>query len=59
MSTFLKIILGVLSLILLGIELLIVVFIGEMKPDKEEEETGKIQAEQYVEDYFNNNFEGL
>ncbi len=50
-------ILGVLSLILLGIGLIVALFIAEMKPDKEEEERVKIQAEQYVEDHFNNHFE--
>ncbi|KAA9030640.1 hypothetical protein [Niallia endozanthoxylica] len=57
MNKFLKIILGVLSVIVLGVGLLVAIFLAEMKPDKEEEEKVKIQAEQYLEDYFNDNFE--
>ncbi|MFJ8067144.1 hypothetical protein ACIQYS_21445 [Psychrobacillus sp. NPDC096426] len=57
MNKFLKITLGVLGVILLVIGFLVVVFILEMKPDKEEEEKIKIQAEQYLEDEFNDNFE--
>ena len=57
LNTFLKIILGVLSVIVLGIGLLIFIFLAEMKPDQEEEEKVKIQAEQYVEDNFNDTFE--
>ena len=57
MNKYLKIILGVLGVILLGIGLLVVAFVLEMKPDKDEEEKIKIQAEQYLEDKFNDNFE--
>ncbi|WP_045520137.1 hypothetical protein [Neobacillus niacini] len=57
MNKFLKITLGVLGVILLGIGLLVVAFVLEMKPDKDEEEKIKIQAEQYLEDKFNDNFE--
>ncbi|MBS4215000.1 hypothetical protein [Neobacillus rhizophilus] len=57
MNKFLKITIGVLSVILLVIGLLLVVFLLEMKPDKDKEEKIKIQAEQYLEDKFNDNFE--
>lgn len=57
LNKFLKITLGVLGVILLGIGLLVVAFVLEMKPDKDEEEKIKIQAEQYLEDKFNDNFE--
>lgn len=57
MNKFLKIILGVLGIILLVIGILVVVFLLEMKPAKEEEEKIKIQAEQYLEEEFNDNFE--
>ncbi len=57
MNKYLKITLGILGVILLGIGLLVVVFVLEMKPDKDEEEKIKIQAEQYLEDKFNENFE--
>ncbi|SES45701.1 hypothetical protein [Psychrobacillus sp. OK032] len=57
MNKYLKIILGVLGAILLGIGLLVVVFLLEMKPDKDEEEKVKFQTEQYLEGKFNNNFE--
>ncbi|WP_068677348.1 hypothetical protein [Oceanobacillus sp. Castelsardo] len=57
MNKYLKIILGVLGVILLGFGLLVVAFLFEMKPDKDEEEKIKLQAEQYLEDKFNDNFE--
>ena len=57
LNKYLKITLGVLAAILLGIGLLVVVFVLEMKPDKDEEEKIKIQAKQYLEDKFNDNFE--
>ena len=57
LNKYLKITLGVLGVILLGIGLLVVAFVLEMKPDKDEEEKIKIQAEQYLEDKFNDNFE--
>lgn len=57
MNKYLKIALGVLGVILLGIGLLIVVFLLEMKPDKDEEAKIKLHAEKYLEDKFNDNFE--
>ena len=57
MNKYLKIILGVVGVILLGIGLLVVAFVSDMKPDKDEEEKIKIQAKQYLEDKFNDNFE--
>ncbi|USK84053.1 hypothetical protein [Peribacillus asahii] len=57
MNKYLKITLGVLGVILLGIGLLVVTFVLEMKPDKDEEDKIKIQAKQYLEDKFNDNFE--
>ncbi|MDM5230893.1 hypothetical protein [Lysinibacillus pakistanensis] len=57
MNKYLKIALGILGVILLGIGILVVAFILEMKPDKDKEEEVRIQAEQYLEDNFNDNFE--
>ncbi|MBG9454633.1 hypothetical protein ABE61_11360 [Lysinibacillus sphaericus] len=57
MNKYLKITLSILGVILLGIGILVVTFILEMKPDKEKEEKARIQAEQYLEDHFNDNFE--
>jgi hypothetical protein len=57
LNKYLKIILGVVGVILLGIGLLVVAFILDMKPDKDEEEKIKIQAKQYLDDKFNDNFE--
>ncbi|WP_075980138.1 hypothetical protein [Bacillus massilinigeriensis] len=57
MNKFLKITLSVLGVIILGIGLLVVTFILEMKPDKDEEDKIKNQAEQYLEEKFNDNFE--
>ena len=57
MNKYLKIALGVLGVILLGIGLLVIVFLLEMKPDKDEEEKIKLHAEKYLEDKFNDNFE--
>ncbi len=57
LNKYLKITLGVSAVILLGIGLLVVTFVIEMKPDKDEEEKIKIQAQQYLEDEFNDNFE--
>jgi hypothetical protein len=57
LNKYIKITLGVLGVIILGIGLLVVTFLLEMKPDKDEEEKIKIQAEQYLEDKFNDNFE--
>ena len=57
MNKYLKITFGILGVILLGIGILVVAFILEMKPDKNKEEEVRIQAEQYLEDNFNDNFE--
>lgn len=57
MNKYLKITLGILGVILLGIGILVVAFILEMKPDKDKEEEVRIQSEQYLEDNFNDNFE--
>jgi hypothetical protein len=57
MNKYLKILLGFLAAILFGIGLLLAVFIFEMKPDKDEEEKVKTQAEQYVKEKFNDDFE--
>ena len=57
MNKYLKVILGVVGVILLGIGLLVVAFVSDMKPDKDEEEKIKIQAKQYIEEKFNDNFE--
>ena len=57
MKIFLKIILSILGVILIGIGIIVVVFLLEMKPDKDKEEEVRIQAEQYLEDNFNDNFE--
>ena len=59
LNKYLKIMLGILGVILLGIGLLVVAFVLEMKPDKDKEEKIKIQAKQYLEDKFNDNFEIL
>ena len=57
LKIFLKIILGILGVILIGIGIIVVVFQLEMKPDKDKEKEVRIQAEQYLEDNFNDNFE--
>ena len=57
LNKYLKVILGVVGVILLGIGLLVVAFVSDMKPDKDEEEKIKIQAKQYLEEKFNDNFE--
>ncbi|WP_147533306.1 hypothetical protein [Bacillus marasmi] len=54
MNKYLKIGLGVLGVIVLGIGLLVFDFLSDMKPDKDKEEEVKVQAEQYLKD----NFEG-
>ena len=46
-----------LGAIVAGIGLLIVSFLLGMTPDKDKEEQVRIQAEQYLEDNFNENFE--
>lgn len=57
LNKYLKISLGILGAILVGIGILVVAFILEMKPDKDKEEEVRNQAEQYLEDNFNDNFE--
>ncbi|WP_456278952.1 hypothetical protein [Bacillus sp. AK128] len=57
MNKYLKITLGVLGVILLGIGILVISFVIEMKPDHDEEEKVKAQAEQYLEDAFTDQFE--
>ncbi|WP_053363535.1 hypothetical protein [Bacillus sp. FJAT-27251] len=57
MNKYLKLILGFLAAILFGIGLLVAVFIFEMKPDKDAEEKMMIQAEQYLNEKFNEDFE--
>ncbi|MGJ9384333.1 hypothetical protein [Salipaludibacillus sp. CF4.18] len=57
MNKYFKITLGILGVILLGIALLVAVFVLEMKPDNDAEEKVNIQAEQYLEDKFNDSFE--
>ena len=56
-NKFLKVTLIVFGVILLGIAILVFSFLQSMKPDKDKEEKVKIQAEKYLEDKFNNNFE--
>jgi len=46
LNKYLKIILGILGVILIGIVILVVAFILEMKPDKDKEEEVRIQGEQ-------------
>jgi hypothetical protein len=46
-----------LGAIVIGIGLLIVSFVSVMKPDNDKEEQVRIQADQYLEDNFNENFE--
>lgn len=57
MNKYLKISLGILGVVLVGIGILVVAFILEMKPDKDKEEEIRNQAEQYLEEIFNDNFE--
>ncbi|MED4354231.1 hypothetical protein P9265_18225 [Schinkia azotoformans] len=57
MRKFLKISLIILGVIIVGMGILIFSFIQGMKPDKDKEEQIKIQAEQYLKDKFNDNFE--
>lgn len=47
----------VLGIIILGISILVFSFVQSMKPDKDEEQKVKLQAEQYLKDNFNHNFE--
>lgn len=53
----LKVTLVVLGMIILGISILVFSFVQDMKPDRDEEQKVKLQAEQYLEDNFNHNFE--
>lgn len=57
MSKYLKILLFFFGAIVIGIGLLIVTFVLGMRPDKDKEEQVRIQAEQYLEDNFNEDFE--
>lgn len=57
MNKYLKIILGVLAAVVIGVGVLIVTFVFAMKPDKNKEEQVRIQAENYLEEHFNDNFE--
>ena len=57
LNKYLKITLVVLVAIFIGIGLLIVTFVLGMKPDKDKEGQVRIQAEQYLEDNFNEEFE--
>ncbi|HHY73221.1 MAG TPA: hypothetical protein GX497_08340 [Bacillus bacterium] len=57
MRKFIKISLIISGVIILGIGILIFSFIQDMKPDKDKEEQVQIQAEQYLKEKFNNNFE--
>ncbi|MCM3570587.1 hypothetical protein [Neobacillus mesonae] len=57
MTKFLKITLGAAGVLVLGMGLLAAVFVLEMKPDHDEEEKIKVQAEQYLKGRYNDNFE--
>ncbi len=57
MNKFLKVTLIIVGVIILAIAILVFSFLQGMKPDKEEEEKVKIQAEEYLEDKFNDQFE--
>lgn len=57
MNKYLKIILGVFGVILVGVGIIVVAFTVEMKPVKDKEEEIIVQAEQYLEDHFNDDFE--
>lgn len=57
MNKFFKVTLILVGVIILAIAILVFSFVQGMKPDKEEEEKVKIQAEEYLEDKFNDNFE--
>ncbi|WKA59789.1 hypothetical protein QWY16_06690 [Planococcus shenhongbingii] len=52
-----KVVLVLLAVIALGMGLLIVSFLWSMKPDKDEEEKIRGQAEVYIEENFNKDFE--
>ena len=57
MNKYLIILLVFFGAIVIGIGLLIVTYVLGMKPDKDKEEQVRIQAEQYLEEHFNENFE--
>ncbi|WP_025783367.1 hypothetical protein [Sporosarcina sp. D27] len=57
MRKFLKILFVVFGVITLGIALLVFTFLQSMKPDKDKEEAIKSQAEQYLKENFNGNYE--
>lgn len=57
MRKLLKIILGTLGVIALGIGLLVIMFNVSMKPDAEREEQISKEAELYLEENFSDNFE--
>lgn len=57
MNKFLKVTLIVVGVIVVGIAIFVFSFFQSMKPDKDKVEKAKVQAEEYVEDKFNNNFE--
>ncbi|WP_102348787.1 hypothetical protein [Bacillus sp. Marseille-P3661] len=52
-----KIILGILGAIILGLTILVVTFIFSMKPDPDKEMMIKTEAEQYISENFNEHFE--
>lgn len=52
LNKYLKITLGVLGVIVLGIGILMFDFVLSMKPDKDKEEQVRVQAEQYLEENF-------
>ncbi|MFC5591472.1 hypothetical protein ACFPRA_21535 [Sporosarcina soli] len=57
MNKILKVTLIVFGVLLVGIVLLVIIFLQEMKPDKEKEEQVKAQAEEYLKDHFSDRFE--
>lgn len=52
MKKYLKPILVVTGIVILGIALLLFFFVQDMKPENKEEEQAKVQAEQYLEENF-------
>ena len=57
MNKILKVILIIFGVIILGVAILVFSFLQSMKPDKAKEEKVQLQAEEYLENKFNNNFE--
>ncbi|TCI47958.1 MULTISPECIES: hypothetical protein [unclassified Exiguobacterium] len=57
MGKFLKVTLIIVGVIVLGISVLAFSFVQSMKPDKDEEEKVKQQAEIYLEEHFDDQFE--